>query len=209
MENTITIDDQPISAGFFGEGKWLSDYVTPEEPDIMMLYEEITKGLSSREEKIVACWDWVANQIKYKSFIKATISVEGKASTQDDYWQTPAMCSKTKVGNCANKAFLLASLLRRELKANQVYTVLGNLVNGHREGHAWVQVNLDSEYIVEATRNDVPMVLAAVAKRYEPVHYFNDQTVMAIPGRTVMTPYANAYSEWLRDYLAWSYIHGR
>jgi len=209
MEQTVSIDNQPIAAGFFGEGKWLSDFVTPDQPDILMLWEKIIAGAKTQEDRITAAWDWVANQVKYVPFIKAEIRVEGVHSYQDDFWQTPSMVSKTLVANCANKAFLLTSLLRNELPPSDVYVVLGNLHNGHVQGHAWVQANIGSgEYIVESTRNDVPLLEVSKAPRYEPVHYFNDQTVLAVPGRTVMTPFEACYSEWLKDYLQWSYIRG-
>lgn len=205
--NVLPIDDQPISATFFDEGRWLSDFVTPDEPDIIKLWQKITKGLYTSGDRITACWDWVANQVKYKNFIRAEIKIEGKYSFQDDFWQTPAMCAKTLVGNCCNKAFLLASLLRNELESDQVYCVLGNLFNGTEGGHAWVEVDIGSCcYIVEATRNDVPMIITDQAERYQPVHYFNDKGVLAVPGRTVMTPFQACYSDWLRDYLQWSYI---
>jgi transglutaminase-like putative cysteine protease len=207
MERTIPIDDQPIAATFFDEAHWLSDFVTPNQPDILTLWERITRGITNQNERIVAAWDWVANQVAYKPFIKASIQVEGVTSYQDDYWATPSQVTKIRVGNCANKAFLLTSLLRNELGPDQVYTVLGNLFNGHASGHAWVQVNTgNGEFVVEATRNDVPMLAVARADRYAPVHYFNDKTVLAVPGRTVMTPMAACYSEWLRDYLNFSYI---
>jgi hypothetical protein len=210
MESTVKIDDQPISATFFGEGRWLSDFVTPDEPDILTLWHEISRGISSQQDRIVAAWDWVANQVKYKPFIAARISVEGVTSVQEDFWQSPAMCSKTHVGNCANKAFLLASLLRNEFTADQVHVVLGNLYNGHASGHAWVEVQVGGDsYIVESTRNDVPLSIASLTDRYEPVHYFNDQVVLAVPGRTVLTPFSACYSSWLKDYLDMAYIqHG-
>ena len=209
MELTIPIDDQPIAAGFFGEGRWLSDYVTPREPDIQMLWKKITNNMQSRREKIIACWDWVANEVTYKPFIKAQIRVEGKTASTDDFWQTPSMVARTRVGNCANKAFLLTSLLRNELDEHEAYCVLGNLFNGHEQGHAWVQANIEGgEFIVEATRDDVPMLDVARATRYEPVHYFNDREMMVVPNRTLMTPFSACYSEWLRDYLQWSYLNG-
>jgi transglutaminase-like putative cysteine protease len=211
MESAIPIDNQPIAAGFFGEGRWLKDYVTPDEPDITMLWNSLTGNSIILHDKIMAAWDWVATQVAYKSFISAEIRVEGKESYQRDYWQSPAMCSKTHVGNCANKAFLLTSLLRNAMQPFEVYCVLGNLYNGHASGHAWVEVELGGQsWIVEATRADVSMVLASEAKRYEPVHYFNDQVVLAVPGRTVMTPFSACYSSWLHDYLDTAYInHGR
>ena len=208
MLNAIKIDDQPISATFFGEGKWLSDFVTPNEPDVILLYRQIAADMSSGDA-IIACWNWVANQVKYKNFIQAAITVEGKTSYQDDFWQSPAVCSKTHVGNCANKAFLLTSLLRNTLPQNEVYCVLGNLYNGHGAGHAWVETVINGEnYIVEATRNDVPMTRAIDTDRYEAVHYFNDKEMYAVPGKTVMTPFQACYSSWLKDYIDWSYING-
>ncbi len=210
MDQVINIDDQPVAAGFFEEGRWLSDYVTPDQPDILMLYRQITAGMNNPQDRIVACWNYVANQVKYKNYIRASIDVEGVKSVQEDYWQTPSQVTKTHIGNCANKAFLLASLLRNELPSDKVYVVLGNLLNGHETGHAWVQANLpEGEFIVEATRNDVPMLPVSKGDRYIPVHYFNDRTVLAVPGRTVMQPFGACYSEWLRDYLNWNYIEGR
>jgi transglutaminase-like putative cysteine protease len=206
----VPIDDQPIAASFFGEGKWLSDYITPEQPDIQTLYADITRGYTSVEDKAVACWNWVANKVRYKPFVTASINVDGKSSYQGDYWQTPSMCLRTKVGNCANKAFLLTSLLRNEVPETQIYCVLGNLYNGRASGHSWVEITLNGkDYVLEATRNDVPMVESTLVDRYEPVHYFNDKIVMGVPGRTVMQPFHASYSTWLRDYLQWSYINGR
>lgn len=210
MEGTaVIIDDQPVTSGFFGEGSWLSDYINPDEPDILMLWKEVTENAKSQEDRVKAAWGWVARNIRYKDFIKASINVEGNTSTQHDYWQKPGMCLKTGVGNCANKSFLLTSLLRNEFTPEQVHCVLGNLHNGKAEGHAWVEANLNGiSYILESTREDVPPVDANEAVRYEPVHYFNDKVVYAIPGRTLMVPFSACYSTWLRDYLNWAYING-
>jgi len=210
MESNVQpLNDQPISATFFGEGHWLSDFVTPSEPDILMLFNRIAAGVGSAEDQIIACWDWVANQVQYKPFIKAQISIEGKSFYQEDFWQTPSLCSKTHVGNCANKAFLLTSLIRNLLGPNQVHCVLGNLYNGHAAGHAWVEAVINGKpFILESTRNDVPMIQADTAERYEPVHYFNDVEGLVVPGRTVLTPFQACYSAWLKDYLDWSYING-
>ena len=151
ISGVVPIDDQPISAGFFGEGKWLSDFITPNNPDIQMLWDRVTHGLQTKKEKAIAAWDWVANEVQYKPFIRATIQVEGRTSAQADYWQAPALCAHTHVGNCVNKAFLLASLLRREFPSQEVYCVLGNLHNGAISGHAWVEANINGqEYILEA-----------------------------------------------------------
>jgi len=115
------------------------------------------------------------------------------------------------VHNCANKSFLLASLLRCEFPPQDVHCILGNLYNGKPGGHAWPQIKLNGvEYIMESTRPDVPpLVLASAADRYEEVHQFNDITVYSVEGKTVMEPFAACYSTWLVDYLDFAYIEGR
>jgi hypothetical protein len=207
INDAIIIDDQPISANFFGAGSWLTSYITPESPDVKMLYNQITAGAISAEDKTTACWDWVANEVKYRSFIKATINIEGKSSRQDDYWQMPNLCIHTQIGNCANKAFLLTSLLRNHIDSEHVYCVLGNLYNGHASGHAWVEaIENGADVIIEATRGDVPIVPARQATRYEAIHYFNDKKVLMVPGKTELRPIEACYSTWLHDYLYWGYI---
>lgn len=206
----IRVDDQPISATFFGEGRWLTDFITPDTLEIEKLYKDITKGISNRVDRLVALRDWVANEVRYVPFVKGKLWIEGKSSVQSDLWNSPAVTALVKVGNCANMSFLLTSLVRNELPPQEISCVLGNLHNGKPGGHAWVQCQLNSTtFIMEPTRADSPaLVKALVADRYEAVHLFNDQEVETIEGRTVMTPFARCYSEWLTDYLDWAYIQG-
>jgi transglutaminase-like putative cysteine protease len=205
------IDDQPIASTFFGEGKWLTDFITPEAIDVQELHADLTANIRTLDDRIVALHGWVASEVQYRKFIRGKLSIEGKVSYQEDLWNTPSITSKIKVGNCANKSFLLASLIRQELSSKQVYAVLGNLYNGKVGGHAWVQVRLGGhDYIVEPTRDDIPVfVPVASAERYEAVHLFNDQEVYVIEGRTVMEPYTACFSTWLSDYLDMAYIEGR
>jgi hypothetical protein len=109
------------------------------------------------------------------------------------------------------KSFLLTSLLRNELPPEQVYCTLGNLYNGKPGGHAWVSLKLDGqEYFMESTTPTAPpLVPASAATRYEPVHYFNDVSVLAVEGRTQMVPMSHCYSTWLSDYLNWAYIQSQ
>lgn len=209
-DGIFSIDDQPIRAAFFGEGKWLTEFITPRTLEISTLYNKLTKNKPTLEAKIQACHQWVAQQVRYVPFVRARLEVEGAVSDQPDYWQLPSMVARTRVGNCANKAFLLASLLRNELSPPDVHAVLGNLYNGKPGGHAWVEVRLnDRNYVSETTRPDVPaLILTSVAERYEPVHYFNDKEAYAVEGKTVMQPFSNFYSTWLKDYLDWCYIKG-
>ncbi len=208
----IATDDQPISSRFFGEAKWLTEFVTPESLEVNTLYKKLTEGQETLEEKLIACWYWVADKVRYKKFITGTLRIEGKAEYQNDLWCDPSLTIRTKVGNCANKAFLLTSLLRWDLPADNVFCVLGNLNNnGDSGGHAWCQVNLGgADYIMESTRPDVPhLIKASIATKYEAVHLFNDKEVFYVEGMTVMEPFTAAYSPWLKDYLDWSYIKGQ
>lgn len=211
MDNTIVTDDQPVAAGFFHSGMWLTDYITPEALEVQALHSQLTHEITNVADRLSACWSWVAHEIQYKPLIYAQIQIQNKVSTQTDYWQTPSMCIQTRVGNCANKAILLTSLLRNDLSPQEVHCVLGNLLNnGQVGGHAWVEVTLDgANYIMEATRHDVAFILSHAAQHYEPVHYFNDKEVLTVPGRTILQPYAACFSSWLKDYLDEAYIHGR
>jgi hypothetical protein len=204
------IDDQPISAGFFGEGKWLTEFVIPESLEVQTLHDSIVSSLpnpDSLEDRIHGLWSWVANEVKYTKFVKGKIWVGGRSSIQDDFWATPGITARIKVGNCATKSFLLGSLLRNELPAERVHVVLGNLYNGKPGGHAWIQLD---QFIMETTRPDVPpMVPVSSTERYEAVHLFNDKDVRSIEGRTVLVPFTACYSSWLKDYLDWAYIEGR
>lgn len=117
------------------------------------------------------------------------------------------LASGALVHNCANKSFLLTSLLRNFLPPEEVFCVLGNLYNGKPGGHAWVEVRKNGQdYVLESTQPDTPIVQASELDRYEEVHYFNDQSIFAVPGKTVLTPFTACYSTWLKDYLNWGYI---
>jgi hypothetical protein len=204
----IKINDQPIAASFFGEGRWLTDFITPEASDVQDLFKAITKGIDDSTDRIKACWSWVANNVRYVQFVKGKIWVSGKSSVQNDLWTYPSMTIQTRIGNCAVKSFLLTSLLRNELSESEVYCTLGNLYNGKPGGHAWVSLDLpEGEYVMESTMPTAPpMVSADKARRYESVHYFNDEEVYAVKGRTQLMPMAACYSTWLSEYLNWAYI---
>ncbi|MDD5060775.1 MAG: transglutaminase domain-containing protein [Candidatus Marinimicrobia bacterium] len=207
----IQIDDQPISSTFFGQGKWLTEFVTPDNGDIQRICKQIYKEDDPKEVKARACWYWVAHNVRYVPFVKATLTVEGKTSRQIDYWAEPSLTLHTRVANCANKAFLLASLLRNFEGEDQVKCVLGNLYqNNTKGGHAWVEIlGADGSYIMESTRDDVPPFIPAEGlAMYEPVIYFNDKGVSAVPDRTLLVPFSAVYADWLSDYLNKSVIRG-
>jgi hypothetical protein len=210
MPEIIEIDDQPMAAQFFGVGQWLTDFITPNSLEVQALYKDITQGTNNQEDRIAACWEWVAKNVRYVKLVKGKLEIHGQISLQNDFWVQPAITIRTRVGNCAVKSFLLTSLLRNEVGPENVYCVLGNLYNGDVGGHAWVQVQLPSgTYIMESTRSDIPAFIPIeVADRYEPIHYFNDKEVWMVEGRSTLQPITGSYSLWLKDYLDWVYIHG-
>lgn len=211
IASTVPIDDQPIDATFFGGVRRLTDFITPDALEVVELYNQITENLDNATDRITACWQWVASRVKYVKFVKGKIWVNGKTSVQGDFWSLPELTIRTQVGNCAVKSFLLTSLLRNELPPDQVYCALGNLYNGKPGGHAWVALrHQGEECVMESTQPTAPaMVPASTAKRYEPVHYFNDVQVYAVEGKTQLKPMCSCYSTWLSDYLHWAYMEGQ
>ena len=209
MTLPVRVDDQPISETFFGEGRWLTEFITPNNLSVQALHAEITDGITDMEEKMIAMRRWVASNVRYVDFVSGKLWIEGKTSRQSDLWNLPSTTLKVGVGNCANMSFLLTSLARQELEPSQVYCVLGNLYNGKVGGHAWTEVNLYGQrYIMESTILDIPDLVPVSTERYEAVHLFNDSEVYAYPDRTVMQPFSRKYSTWLREYLNWDYIKG-
>jgi transglutaminase-like putative cysteine protease len=209
MNNLKPMDNQPMSARFFGESKWLTEFITPHNLEVESLHNELVQGVKTRENRLAELWWWVASNVRYKPFISGSLCIENNCQKQEDLWCDPSLTIKTRVGNCANKSFLLTSLARLELNKDEVYCVLGNLHDSAGiGGHAWVQVRLNgTDYIMETTRSDVaPFIPANVMDRYEAVHFFNDIETYYVPGRTVMEPYTAAFSTWLSDYLNMAYI---
>lgn len=211
MAVIFKIDDQPIAATFFGEVNNLTDFITPDTLEVTDLYKQLTTKIGASRDRILACWRWVANEIKYVKFVRGKIWIGGKSSVQKDLWLMPSMVIMTRIGNCANKSFLLTSLLRNELPAGKVFCALGNLYNGTPGGHAWIQINMDDEWFTMETTMPTapPLIPITQTKRYEVVHFFNDQGVQAIEGRTQMIPFTTCYSTWLHDYLSWAYINNQ
>ena len=211
MAETVKINDQPIASTFFGQGKWLTEFITPNNGDIQLLSQQLTETVKEKEVKARACWYWVAHNVKYVPFVKARLEVEGKVSQQKDFWGDPSLTIHTRIGNCANKAFLLTSLLRNFIDEDNVKCVLGNLCqNGHCGGHAWVEVQgADGTYIMESTREDIPTFIPATGlSSYDPVIYFNDKSVEAVSGKTLLIPFSAVYADWLSDYLNQAAIKG-
>ncbi|MBA7710841.1 hypothetical protein ES703_119789 [subsurface metagenome] len=145
----------------------------------------------------------MAKQIRYRQFITSRVSVDGRTFVQKDAWLDPAQVIQAGVANCMNRSVLLCSLLRQTLPPEQVYTVLGN-VNG--DGHAWVLVRLDQDYILETTSPRLPscFISADSTEIYDPVIFFNDNDkgVRYFPEKRIHEPFSDCFCvRWLEDYL--------
>ncbi len=184
MPTLIIADNQPIDARF-GDSVWLTSFITPRNPDVRLKYLELTDGIVSTSDKIEVLWRYVA-EFKYRPIIASTLVAGNKRFSQNDTWFFPAEAMLIEQLNCANRAFLLTSLLKNELPVRgQVYCVMGNLSNNSDGSHAWVQVQIDGRiYIVEATITDKAKAIipAACLDIYQGEVYFDEETVYTTEG---------------------------
>lgn len=201
IELAFPCDNQPISgATLLGEGRYLTSWVTPDNLEVQEKYKALTDS-QSLKDKITNCWSYVARQLRYKEFVTARVSVDGRTFVQKDAWLNPAQTIRANVANCFNRSILLASLLRQELPPEKVYVVLGNINN---DGHAWVLARLDQDYILETTSPNLSncFVQASKAELYDPVLIFNDREVRHFPGKKIHEPFSDCFCvAWLEDYL--------
>ncbi len=177
------VDDQAVLSRPGGNAEWLSSFVTPDNPDVRLLYDKLTAGAGSRDDAIVRCWQHVAN-IPYVENVRSRLTVEGRSYEQTDTWLYPSEIIRlAPKANCANKSFLLTSLLRNLLPASQVHCVLGHIALDGIGAHAWVQISDGGEpYILEATtpKLEKALVPARLADAYDVIMRFNDAAVEAV-----------------------------
>jgi len=204
----VKTDDQPITARF-GEAVWLTDFITPDNPDVVLKYQELTKGHSSIPDKTVALWDYVAN-IPYRCEIRAKLSVEGRNLVQKDAWFFPAEVLQLPKANCVNRTFLMTSLLKNLLPdESDVYGVMGYVTMDGIGGHAWVEADIEGrKYLIETTQPNLPYALipAEKAKAYDPKIYFSGKNVYTVDSKTDAADILSAHFgvcavEFLRLYL--------
>lgn len=202
-------DNQAITSRF-GEATWLTDFITPDNPDVMLRYDELTHDINSTYDRILSLWQNVAN-IPYREFVGARISVDGRSSYQKDTWLYPAEVIRLAPrANCSNKSFLLTSLLLNELPEQQVKCVLGHLRLDGIGAHAWVEIELDgSNYILEGTQPNIEKAIipASLAGAYEPVVYFSNDGVYTLSSeadgvaRIIEEHFGFCAIPFLREYL--------
>ena len=196
-------DNQAV-ASRFSEAVWLTDYITPDNPDVMMLYQRLIGDIVPLEERVIALWRYVAN-ISYRGVVAAKLTIGGKSYVQHDTWLYPAetICL-SPVANCVNKSFLLTSLLRNELPAQSVHCIMGHVSIDGIEAHAWVSASVSGrEYLLETTQPSLldPLIPAGQVEAYSPSLRFNDQEVESIEEFSLNEHFGFCAIPFLKNYI--------
>ena len=143
-------------------------FVTPREPSLVELKDEVLKDAPLKLNDWIALRNWVGNNIKYEH----DDAVHGVR----DYWQFGKETVAMKTGDCEDFAILLCSLLRAAgYSPDNVYVVIGKNPNGH---HAWVKINLGSIwYNLEPQENGWATFVGdlLMLSDYQALYQFNDQ----------------------------------
>ena len=175
-------DNQPINARF-GDAVWLTSFITPDNPDILLKHQQITRNIPEARAQIVALWRYVS-RLPYRETIKAKLTAGGRTFSRKDTWFYPAEIMQVRQSNCANRSFLLASLLKNTLPdPNQVYVTFGYLNLQSPGAHAWVTLdNVGDRFIIETTQPNLPnpFIRASEAVAYEDIVYFNQEKVYTV-----------------------------
>jgi len=204
IDTALACDDQPTNgATLFGENRYLTSWVTPDNLEVQEAYKQLVEGIADQRARIVAVWEFVRD-IPYVQFVRTRVSVDGRTFTQNDTWLSPdeALKANTKL-NCFNKAVLLASLLRQELPADKVFVCLNNVNVDGIDGHAVGYLKLDSgDYLLETTNPGIksPFLKVEDADIYEAVLFFNDKTTAYIPDISLRMPLGLCCVKWLESY---------
>lgn len=174
----IKTDNQPIDTRF-GDATWLTDFITPNNPDVILKYQELTNS----DDILIALWRYVAAK-PYVPLVASKLVVGDRVLAQRDTWFFPAEAMKVGALNCANRAFLLASLLKNHLRSpGDVYCVIGDLVLGDVGSHAWVEVRVRGQtYIMETTQPNIryAMIPKDLAGAYQAMVYFDEKSVYIV-----------------------------
>jgi len=190
----VKADDQPIQSRF-GDSVWLTDYITPHNPDVMLKHQQLVRPGQVAEDATAKLWEYVVT-LPYKPNIAAILKAGGQTIPQKDTWFFPAEVMQIRQSNCANRSFLMASLLKNILPApGQVYCVLGHITVDGIGAHAWVEANIRGKrYIIETTQPKIPRVLmpAERAPDYQGIVYFDDNSVYTVTGGANIKEVLNA-----------------
>ena len=144
-------------------------FVTPREPTIISLKNELLKDAPLKVKDWIALRNWVGDNIQYKH--------DNEVYGVPEYWQFGKETISLKTGDCEDFAILLCSLLRSSgYSPNDVYVVIGKNANGY---HAWVKINLDTVgwYNLEPQENGFATIVGdfLTLSDYHALYEFNDQ----------------------------------
>jgi predicted transglutaminase-like cysteine proteinase len=144
-------------------------FVTPREPSLVALKNEVLKDATLKLKDWIALRNWVGNNIHYKH--------DENVYGVREYWQFGKETVSLKTGDCEDFAILLCSLLRAAgYSPNDVYVVIGKNDQGY---HAWVKINLNTVgwYNLEPQENGWATLVGdfITLSDYEALYEFNDQ----------------------------------
>jgi transglutaminase-like putative cysteine protease len=144
-------------------------FITPREPTIIALKNELLKDAPLKMKDWIALRNWVGDNIQYKH--------DNEVYGVPEYWQFGKETISLKTGDCEDFAILLCSLLRSAgYSPNDVYVVIGQNANGY---HAWVKINLETLgwYNLEPQENGFATIVGdfLTLSDYHALYEFNDQ----------------------------------
>jgi hypothetical protein len=144
-------------------------YITPNEPTLVTLKNQILKEKFILTPNWIALRDWVSNNVKYK--------YDSDVHGEEDYWQLPKETIQLRTGDCEDYAILLCSLLRADgWSSNSVYVIVGEQNNNY---HVWVKIIWSGiEYGIEPQQNGWSTLIGDYLSLsgYEAKYAFNDVT---------------------------------
>jgi|GEM_PF-2112392 hypothetical protein len=169
-----------------GEEWDIRQFVTPNVPGVARIETQLPAG---EREFVATAWWWVTKYIQYpegspdvedEHYFRAFRGRTRRAYRVYDYWSFPAETLVTRIGDCEDASFLLASILRRRLPDTRVFVTIGLFDN---YGHAWVTV----DGLVLETTPGLPSYKAIPEQLpYVPFFRFNDTVVL--PVREIAVP---------------------
>jgi transglutaminase-like putative cysteine protease len=144
-------------------------FVTPREPSVVALKNEVLKDAALKLKDWIALRNWVGDNIQYR-YDEDVYGVR-------EYWQFGKETISLKTGDCEDFSILLCSLLRAAgYSADDVYVVIGKNAEGY---HAWVKINLDTIgwYNLEPQENGWATLIGdfLTLSDYHALYQFNDQ----------------------------------
>jgi len=154
---------------FSDDAELVKLFVTPREPSLVALKDEVLKDAPLKLNDWIALRNWVSNNIQYQH--------DDAVHGVPDYWQFGKETVDLRTGDCEDFAILLCSLFRAAgYSSDDVYVVIGKNANGY---HAWVKINLASVgwYNLEPQENVLATLVGdfLTLSDYQALYQFNDQ----------------------------------